>query len=182
MHSKFSMKTQQHTPLNILLADDDADDCYFFKEALKEFSVPTRFEVVDDGEQLMQILTNETGELPDVLFLDLNMPRKNGFECLSEIKSNKKTKQIPVIIYSTSFHKKVAEMLYKNGVHYYISKPSEISQLKKVIQDTITLIAHGNISQPAQENFVLTVAARNYKKLFLVQQFFKNTFFRGRAN
>lgn len=92
---------QQQTPLNILLADDDTDDCTFFKEALKEFPLPTHLIAVHDGEQLMKLLTNQTNELPHVLFLNLNMPRKNGFECLREIKFNKKLKQLPVIVFST---------------------------------------------------------------------------------
>jgi len=75
--------------LNILLADDDIDDCIFFKEALEEFTIPSNLTTVNDGEQLMQILTDETNQLPNILFLDINMPRKNGFECLSEIKLNK---------------------------------------------------------------------------------------------
>lgn len=78
--------------LNILLADDDSDDCLFFKEALRELLLSTNLTTVHDGEQLMQLLTNETNVLPHVLFLDLNMPRKNGFECLTEIKLSKKLK------------------------------------------------------------------------------------------
>ncbi len=143
--------------LNILLADDDTDDCIFFKEALEELPLSTHLTTVHDGEQLMQLLTNETNELPHVLFLDLNMPRKNGFECLSEIKLNKKLKQLPVIIFSTSFEQEVVNLLYKNGAQYFIRKPSEFSQFKKIIQQTLTLIAQGNISQPTRENFVLTV-------------------------
>ena len=156
---------QQRVPFNILLADDDTDDCYFLNEALKEFTLPTHLTTVHDGEQLMQQLTKETNELPDVLFLDLNMPRKNGFECLSEIKLNKRLKKLPVIIYSTSFHTKIAEMLYVNGANYYISKPTEISQLKKTVQQIITHIAQGNISQPVKEDFILTTERKNYQSL-----------------
>ena len=148
---------QQHAPLNILLADDDTDDCIFFKGTLEELPLSTHLTAVHDGEQLMQLLTKETNELPHVLFLDLNMPRKNGFECLSEIKLNKKLKQLPVIIFSTSFEQEVVNLLYKNGAQYFIRKPSEFSQLKKVIQQTLTLIEQENISQPTRENFVLTV-------------------------
>jgi CheY-like chemotaxis protein len=158
-------REQQQALLNILLADDDTDDCYFLNEALKEFSLPTQLTTVHDGEQLMQQLTKETNELPHVLFLDLNMPRKNGFECLSEIKLNKRLKNLPVIIYSTSFHNKIAEMLYINGASYYISKPTEISQLKKTVQQIITHIAEGNISQPAKEDFVITTERKNYQAL-----------------
>ena len=145
-------------PLNILLADDDTDDCIFFKEAVEELLLSTHLTAVNDGEQLMQLLTNETNELPDVLFLDLNMPRKNGFECLSEIKGNQKLRQLPVIIFSTSFEQEVVNLLYKNGAQYFIRKPSEFSQFKKIIHQTfVTLIIPQNISQPTRENFVLTV-------------------------
>src|SRR6185295_4050117 len=99
-------------PLNILLADDDTDDCIFFKAAVKEFSMATTLSTVHDGEQLMELLTKEGNELPDVLFLDLNMPRKNGFECLSEIKQNKNLEHLPVIMFSTSFEQEVVNLLY----------------------------------------------------------------------
>jgi len=148
------MKIKQ---LNILLADDDTDDCVFFKKALDELLLPTHLTVVHDGEQLMQLLINETNESPDVLFLDLNMPRKNGFECLSEIKLSKKLNQLPVIVFSTSFEQEVVNQLFQNGAQYFIRKPSEFSQFKKIIQHTLALIVQENISQPTRENFVITV-------------------------
>jgi CheY-like chemotaxis protein len=164
------------TLLKILLAEDDSDDCYFFKEALKELTLPTQLNTVQDGEQLMQRITTAINELPDVLFLDLNMPRKNGFECLSEIKLNKKLNQLPVIIYSTSFHNTIADILYRNGASFYISKPTDISTLKKTVQQIIMLIAAGKITQPVKENFVLTVEKRNYQRLFWFNDLFNIPF------
>jgi len=150
--------------LNILLADDDADDCFFFRKALEAFPLSTPLVVVHDGEQLMQLLANETNELQDVLFLDLNMPRKNGFECLAEMRLSEKLKKLPVIVFSTSFEQEVINQLYLNGAQYFIRKPSEFSQYKKIILHALTLIAEGlptdtdgNILQPAKEKFVLTV-------------------------
>ena len=150
--------------MNILLADDDTDDCIFFKAAVDELVLSTHLTTVHDGEQLMQLLTNETDELPDVLFLDLNMPRKNGFECLSEIKLNKKLEQLPVIIFSTSFEQEVVNQLYQNGAQYFIRKPSEFSQFKKIIHQTLALIAQDisdgkteNYSHPTREDFVIIV-------------------------
>src|SRR5665213_168098 len=133
--------------LNILLADDDTDDCIFFKQALTELIIPTHLIAVHDGEQLMHLLINETIEIPHILFLDLNMPRKNGFECLLEIKLNKKLKNLPVIVFSTSFEQEVVNMLYQNGAQYFIRKPSEFSQFKKIIQQSLTLVAQGDITQ-----------------------------------
>ena len=86
---------------SILLADDDKDDCMFFKEALQELELSTQLTTVYDGTQLMQYLTENTDQLPDVIFLDLNMPRKNGFTCLEEIMRNEKLKSLPVIMFST---------------------------------------------------------------------------------
>jgi len=143
--------------LKILLCDDDSDDCYFFSEALDRLPNSTQLTTVHNGEQLMQLLTKETNELPDVLFLDLNMPRKNGFECLLELKLNETLKQLPVIIFSTSFEQEVVNQLHKNGAQYYIRKPTEFSQLQKLIQLALNLMEQENISQPTRENFVLTM-------------------------
>jgi CheY-like chemotaxis protein len=143
--------------INILLADDDTDDCFFFEEAIEELTVSTNLTAVHDGEQLMQLLTDETKELPHILFLDLNMPRKNGFECLAEIKQNKKLGALPVVIFSTSFEQEVVNLLYDNGAQYFIRKPSEFSQYKKIIHQTLALIFQENNLQPTKENFILTV-------------------------
>jgi len=143
------------TPFNLLLADDDPDDCNFFKEALDDLSITANLSTVNDGVQLMSFLASNAGNLPDILFLDLNMPRKSGFECLSEIKFNDKLKQLPVIIFSTSFDIEVVNLLYQKGAHYYIQKPGEYSKLKEVILDALTLTVKNNFIQPARVQFVL---------------------------
>jgi CheY-like chemotaxis protein len=143
--------------INLLLCDDDFDDCYFFKEALEALSIPILFKEVHNGEQLMQRLTNQTLKLPDVLFLDLNMPRKNGFECLLEIKLNKTLKQLPVIVFSTALEQEGVNQLFKNGAQHFIRKPPEFSKLQKVIQRAITLIMRENILQPLRETFVIEI-------------------------
>lgn len=154
--------------LNILLADDDMDDCIFFRQAVEDLLSPNNLKVVHDGEQLMQYLANDLIALPHVVFLDINMPRKNGFECLSEIKQSEKLKQLPVIMFSTSFEQEVINQLYQNGAQYFIRKPSEFSQFKKIILETLTLIVQdlsfnksGKVSQPAKEYFVLLVEKYN---------------------
>jgi len=140
-----------------MLADDDEDDCIFFREVLKELPVLTELTTVSSGEQLMQLLSKSESGFPDVLFLDLNMPRKSGIECLSEIKHNEKLKHIPVIIYSTSLDLNVANLLYENGADYYVRKLGDYSKLRKVIHKALTMADHSGNTQPPKEKFIISV-------------------------
>lgn len=155
MNARTKIKSPRRT-LNILLADDDPDDCLFFKEALDELPLSVHLTTVQNGEQLMEQLTQKQSKLPHVLFLDLNMPRKNGFAALLEIKLNQKLQKIPVVIFSTSSDPDMLNLVYKDAAHYYIRKPAEFSQLKNVILQALTLISQKNRSLPGKENFVLT--------------------------
>ena len=135
---------KQDTSINILLAEDDKDDRFFFEKALKEISIPTNLNTVNDGEELMEYLDKNIEHLPDILFLDLSMPRKTGFECLIEIKENIKLKEIQVIVFSTSFsrdtiyEKGLSDKLLKIGAQNYIRKPSDFAQLKNIIELSLT--------------------------------------------
>lgn len=143
------------TSLNLLLADDDTDDCFFFKEALEELPISAILTTVNDGVQLMQLLSAKETLLPDALFLDLNMPRKSGFECLSEIKIINKLMNVPVIMYSTSLNVEVVDLLYQKGALYYICKPGEYDKLKKVVLEAVTLISQKKLTQPSRDKFIL---------------------------
>ncbi|MET7029939.1 response regulator [Sediminicola luteus] len=140
---------------NLLLADDDSDDCLFFKEALEELPVDASLSTVNDGVQLMDFLSSNSGDLPDALFLDLNMPRKSGLECLTEIKVTDELKHLPIIIFSTSLDLDVVDSLYEKGANYYIRKPGDFSALKKVIFEAITLTNNANSKHPNRDKFIL---------------------------
>ena len=140
--------------LNILLADDDTDDCNFFKEALVKLNLSANLKTVNDGEELMQLLTNETIDLPNLLFLDINMPRKNGFECLSEIKKNDRLKDLPIVIFSTSNSRDSINHAFKIGANIYIRKPGNFNQLMQVIQHAIP-IASDKIVSASQLKYIL---------------------------
>ena len=138
------MKVNQHqAPLNILLADDDIDDRFFFAKALNELPLNAQLNTVNNGEQLMDYLAENTDHLPDVLFLDLSMPRKTGFECLVEIKENIKLKDLPVIMFTTSFTRgtdfedNLKNTLLRMGAQDYIRKPGDFEELKKIIQQVL---------------------------------------------
>ena len=140
--------------LKLLLADDDIDDNTFFKDALEELPVNVQLETVYDGVELMQHLTTKRS-LPDAVFLDLNMPRKNGFECLSEIKSNEQLKALLIIIFSTSFNPEVIDSLYEKGADYYIRKPGDFAKLRAVIHEAVKIAAKKSPGKPEREKFVL---------------------------
>ena len=133
--------------INILLADDDIDDCYFFKQALEELTLFSTLTTLNDGEELMNYLSENVERLPDVLFHDINMPRKNGLECLSEIKQNNKLKNLPVVMFSTSKELETINLLFKTGVHVYIHKPKDFEQLKQVIRHALPIASEKIISK-----------------------------------
>jgi len=139
----------------ILLADDDPDDCIFFMDALEDLSLDVNLTIVNDGIELMHYLSTSPKFLPDVVFLDLNMPRKSGFECLTDIRQIKEFKLLPIVIFSTSQDTEVVKLLYSKGANFYVRKPGEFSNLKKVISKAITLITQSPKAQATQDNFVL---------------------------
>jgi len=150
--------TENKGPLSILLADDDMDDCLFFDKALKEIPIATHLTIVNDGEELMSyLLSRNTEHLPDILFLDLSMPRKTGFECLTEIKENEKLKDIPVIVFTTSFgrgldfEQNLMHTLSDIGASEYICKPGDVEQLKVNIQKALkSVMKKGLINKQAE--------------------------------
>jgi CheY-like chemotaxis protein len=142
---------------NIFLVEDDADDRMFFEDALREVSVPTQLTLSSNGVELMSNLAVlKTYPPPDVIFLDLNMPFKNGFECLKEIRESPKMKDIPVVIFSTAGNKNTVDKTYEQGANYYICKPSSFALLVKAIE-TVLALDMWQTSQPDKEDFFLTI-------------------------
>ncbi len=144
-------------PINILLADDDENDRMLFKEAFEELKIKTIVFTVNNGTQLMDYLKAKNTILPDILFLDLNMPRKNGLECLKEIRANKKLKNISIAIYSTSASENDIVETFCLGANVYINKPSDFASLKEVLSKTV-ITAHQFQDTPFnKENFLLRI-------------------------
>jgi CheY-like chemotaxis protein len=138
-------------PLSILLADDDNDDCLFFKNAVAELPIASDLIAVHDGEQLIRRLVQNPDAMPDVIFLDLSMPRKTGFECLTEIKQNPNWKDIPVFVFSTSFtrdlnyERNLIGTLSMIGAEEYIRKPGDFEQLKQVIHKALLKVTDAKL-------------------------------------
>jgi CheY-like chemotaxis protein len=142
--------------LSLVLADDDRDDCLLFREALGKIEFSTSLTEFHYGDQLMQWLTAKTDDFPDALFLDLNMPRKNGFQCLWEIRQNERYKRLPVFIISTSYDKLIADLLYRHGANYFIQKPANFQKLTKLIYVSLSLVVKHDFIHRSNEDFVLT--------------------------
>jgi CheY-like chemotaxis protein len=144
----------------IFLADDDDDDRVFFEEALKEINIQTELTTVKDGAELMSTLSETVSDPPPphVIFLDLNMPRKNGIECLKEIRETPKLKNIPVVIFSTSAYPNAVETTYTLGANCYICKPNSHQLLKKTIETVLSLNFWEKNQQLPKEKFLLAIS------------------------
>jgi CheY-like chemotaxis protein len=140
--------------MNILLADDDEDDRVFFEKALKMVPLVTNLTIVKDGEELMNYLTNPEEKLPHVIFLDVNMPRKDGYECLREIKKNDTLKDLPVVMFSTSNAADKINILFKSGANVYVRKPSSFMELVQVIHHALPIAAE-NIFSNGKLKYIL---------------------------
>jgi len=136
---------------HIVLADDDDDDCDLFKEALDELLVVPRLTIAKDGQQLMNVLLQSDLAMPDMLFLDVNMPLKNGIECLHDIRETEKLKHLPVVIFSTSAQQWALERVYELGASIYVLKPNSFLKLKDVIRNVLTTDWNKNPQMPRDE-------------------------------
>lgn len=123
-------KMSSNKSITILMADDDPEDVMFAKEALDEARLLNRFYAVSDGEELLDFLKRrgkysnpEDSPRPGLILLDLNMPRKNGFEALEEIKRDPNLRRIPVVVLTTSRTEEDVYRSYDLGVNSFISKP-----------------------------------------------------------
>ena len=141
--------------IHIILADDDEDDRMLFTDAFEELKINTKVNTFNDGVELMNYLNNPNAILPHVLFLDLNMPKKNGIECLYEIKSNDKFSDIAIAIYSTSSSEEHIEETFVQGANIYIKKPSNFATLKKVLSEVVAINWQYHTSGLNKDNFLL---------------------------
>lgn len=124
-------------PIHILLVEDNEGDILLTIDAFEEGRISNKISVVRDGNEAIDFLTQSgkytNRELPDLILLDINLPKKNGHEVLSFIKSTESLKHIPVIILTTSSSESDIEKAYKNFVSCYITKPIEVNDFLNAI-------------------------------------------------
>jgi CheY-like chemotaxis protein len=149
------MLRQDKKTMHILFSDDDTDDALLFTQAADLMTSSILLSFAEDGEQLMRYLSKEM--LPDLIFLDLNMPVKNGMECLREIRSDKKLDWLPVIIYTTSDNPKDIDICYELRANLYVVKPTSFESIIKTLKKIIN-IDFKNQGFPPRLNFLLQSA------------------------
>jgi two-component system, chemotaxis family, response regulator Rcp1 len=125
-------------PLAVLLVEDDAGDVVIAREALRAGQLHSRLSVVPDGVEAMHYLRREDGyaevERPDLILLDLNLPRKSGHEVLAEVKADPQLRKIPVVVLSTSSAFEDVERSYELYANVYVTKPVDFDHFASVVK------------------------------------------------
>ena len=138
--------------INVLMIDDDGDDCYLFSEALNRLSAGHRFTCGVESSKMYDYIEQVK---PHLIFMDINMPGKNGIQCLKELKAHPQYGNIPVIIYSVSNSDRDKEECLAAGAHHYLVKPYVLANLthslKKVFSKNWKVVQ----TLPAREDYVI---------------------------
>jgi len=123
---------------NIFLTEDDKDDQEFFQDALKAIDESISCAIAQNGIETLEMLRG-SDKLPDVIFLDLNMPMMNGFECLSQIKNEKKLSNLPVVIFTTSRNPAEVQATHQLGANVFLTKPASMPELQSKLQRILSI-------------------------------------------
>ena len=131
------MAPTQTKPQNIFLVDDDEEDRELFSEALSHVDETIRLTEMSSCFKLMETLDNPEAPIPDVIFLDVEIPKLNGLECLKKLKASNRTHDLNIVVLSTFSHPQYIEEAYKNGASHYYVKPTRFTKLKEIISDAL---------------------------------------------
>lgn len=116
---------------SILLAEDDIDDIYLFKNALEELHMDFQMKIAQNGIKCMELLRKPV--LPDYVFLDINLPLMTGFQCLERIRREERLRDLKVIVLSTASTKDVVDLAYEKGADLYIPKGFDFERFKALL-------------------------------------------------
>lgn len=143
--------------LNLLLADDDDDDRLFFEEAVAEITQEIALVHKRDGEEILNYLSHPQVILPDIIFLDLNMPFIDGLKCLEEIRKQEAFDELFVVIFTTTASPREIDLVFEKGANLFLIKPNSFDQLKKSIEAIISLDLTTLIRSRRRDRFVFNL-------------------------
>lgn len=146
--------TESQVPIRVFVADDDQDDCVVLTDALAEATIQTDLTCFSNGVLLMEGLKSGIN-FPHVLLLDLNMPLKDGMDCLNEIRADRALDKIVIIIYSTSAQPEAVESAFRAGANLFIKKPDSFTKLKIVMDRMLDLYLNSKLYQVQRSNFLM---------------------------
>jgi len=144
--------------IKILLTDDDEDDREFFAEAIEELDLNNSVEFCKNGLELLKRLQDKNLGIPDIIFLDLNMPIMSGFETLQQIRADVRFKDVPVIaIYSTSATMDGVKDTFGLGANAYIVKPVNFGDLRTLLKKVMEIDWQEKLKHAKLESYIITV-------------------------
>ena len=130
------------SPIKILLIEDNSADIFLFKRCLGKGILPTELTVVESGQEASELLKDlakrQNDELPEIVFLDLNLPGKSGHELLKELKTDEMLRHIPVIILTTSSNPKDIQQTYTNYANSFLTKPVDPSDFEQAVNSVLS--------------------------------------------
>jgi CheY-like chemotaxis protein len=138
---------------DLLIAEDDIDDLNIFEMALKEVNVPYHLRHAENGDMLFVLLKDR---LPYLLFLDINMPCKDGVSCIVEIRKNREYDNLPIVVYSANLYQKIIEECFRNGANVYITKAHTFTSLTEKLQKVFAIDWDDAMQYPPQSQFILS--------------------------
>jgi DNA-binding response OmpR family regulator len=146
------MSLTQNKSTNVLIAEDDDDDFFIFSVAISETGFTVLVKRAEDGELLLTLLREE---LPDVLFLDLLMPGKDGKQCLLEIRGDRRYDRLPIIVYTQLDDLETVEYCYRQGANLFTIKPNSIQDLKEALQRILSVDWKKTLYFPPKSEFTV---------------------------
>lgn len=146
------MTVSTNDPTHVLLAEDDDEDYFVFSLAVQELSFRVILTRAEDGEILLKMLEEKH---PDILFLDLLMPCKDGRQCLKAIRADRKYDTLPIVVYSSFHDLKNIEFCYREGSNLYALKPGTLSELKTMLAKIFSIDWKKMLYFPTLAEFVL---------------------------
>lgn len=150
------MNAKQNIPdMHVLFVDNDQDDKELFIEAFNAIDPSLKITTTNYAPDLFTKFEDLKYDLPDLIFLDMNMEQKHGLDCLDEIKTIDWLNDIPVIMYSTSVQPSQVQSTYEKGASMYVQKPSSFEEMKSTFSKILSLPTEEYFPQANRENFLM---------------------------